>query len=273
MNFTIVIVGLLVSVSGVILAWNQKGTGTWATFSFGFLLVLVGGPVSSRLGTISLSGTGVEVEFNAVAVSQTEQETLSSQAATAFLAFSPSTDNENSPERILLGNASKAFQKELSTYLTSLGFLPIQPTGKELIGPGTVLRIEEGRPVVWASPSEAFSNLQVSHSSVAIPRLAYKSATENKYVEVLFDCTNGSMISEASLLALSTSIRPEVGNSIADATDLRVVQSTLSCIGFRLAATAAAETKKDEDIIDYGENARVVLGIKLASLAAEVTGD
>jgi len=58
----VVFAGVLISASGVVLAWRKAGAGVWATFIFGFALIVVGGPLSFRLKGLTVGGTGINVD-------------------------------------------------------------------------------------------------------------------------------------------------------------------------------------------------------------------
>ena len=222
--------------------------------------------MSSRLGSLSLTGTGVEVAFNAHSLSKEEEKTLKEEAKAAFIMLNQEPSSTASEARVLLGSASRSFQNDLVSYITSIGFSPIQPTGAELLRPGTVLRLEQGRPIFWATSTEAFPRLQVTESSLAIPKLSQYSKTAHGGTEIKFECIGGSKVENASLLALSTSMSDNVRQSLASNADLRVVQSIIVCTGFAISAITKGKDVTDEDALRYPEGSRLVLGIKMATL-------
>ncbi len=101
MNVIIVIVGLSLACIGALLSWYQKkSVGIWATYAFGFLLVLTSGPISSGLQGFSLTGKGLEVNFTEISVSTSELENISTKTVASIksLSLSNSITNGNSIE-------------------------------------------------------------------------------------------------------------------------------------------------------------------------------
>ena len=63
MEYTITITGIVLCLSGILLAWHKKGTGVFLTFIFGFSLIIITSPLGERLRSLSISKTGISIDI------------------------------------------------------------------------------------------------------------------------------------------------------------------------------------------------------------------
>ncbi len=63
MEYTITTTGLILCLAGVFLAWHKKGAGVWATFIFGFSLIMISGALGERLRGLSISDKGLTIDL------------------------------------------------------------------------------------------------------------------------------------------------------------------------------------------------------------------
>ena len=271
MTNLICIVGLVIVVAGVLLAWHGKGNGTWATFSFGFLLVLVGGPLGSQLQTLSVSGTGLDVSFTPRELDEAEVSKIEAVAGQAFVDLTSSAPltGENSIAH-QFGTAAASFQEELFRLITSLGFAPTQLVGVSRLAPGSIVRIVEGKPILWATPQEAFPSLEATSSAIAIPGFDQiaPGADPQQQVSVSFACRGGATLQEVSYSSLSSKLNRSLLPKLKQNPELKVVQAAISCSGLQLKALSeAVGGNPDAERVEYESEEPVVLGYRLAQLS------
>ena len=228
----ILIVGLCVTVAGIVLSWYKKVQGMWATYFFGFLLVLTGGPLSNSISKFAVSPQGgLEVAFV-----QAKADTLSISPEGAVATLQLQTTNISSEIKKELPNEANidvAEIKQLTDYVKQLGMTPIKISSSESYKPGTIVRIYNGQLDRWASPEEAFPELLTSSSSVSIPNFELEGnfssdKSSNFKTRIQFSCKNGANIVSATDFGLTSKINKKVLNHFGD-NNLYVVQGTLLC--------------------------------------------
>lgn len=160
MDYLIVCAGLLAIAAGVAFSWHKKPTSSiWETYAFGFLLVLIGGPLRGNLSGLSVSAKGVEASFKLPDQSITEKQALESERKARETVSSVSREQlkqVTGQERKVIDEASESVITQLIPFITSLGFVPTQIIDSQRLEPGTILSFSEGRAVTVASSSEGF---------------------------------------------------------------------------------------------------------------------
>ena len=275
MDIVIVLIGLSIACAGVVLSWHQKGAGVWATYVFGFLLVLTGGPLRQNLTTLSVTGQGLEVEFTVTEPSEIQVKEIEDRARASILSLSAAESNVVSTEgRKLLDDASQDVVDQLLPFIRSIGFVPTQIVGAEQMRPGSVVTISDGRPITWATPSEAFPDLDTVSSNVPFPTFEIESSlpgstNADSKLLVRFDCKEGAQNVEASLSALSSKGNKDLLARIGNNTTMYVVQSVLLCKNLFLASSSrdTAESSEEQKNFLYSATEPVVLGYRLANLS------
>jgi hypothetical protein len=274
-EIAIVVVGLAVVAASVVLAWFKKGPEVWASFAFGFLLVLIASPVGSKLSSFSLSGGKLEVSFKEAALTEEQKGKLTESARLALPVLAPgSPAPTNQAQAKSMDTASRKIQSDLAAYITSLGYIPSQLIGTEFLAPGYIVSIQQGRPVTWATQSEAFPKLQTTTSPLAFPRFAIEQSvplpgnSKPTMIAVDFWCSKDAQTIEASLNGLSQAFDEKLLRRMAQESDLYVVQAVLQCRGFKLASKLAKPTPAggDQESFLYEPQGAepIVLGYRLA---------
>lgn len=241
MDYLIVCAGLLAVAAGVALSWYKKpASSIWATYAFGFLLVLVGGPLRSNLSGLSVSAKGVEASFKLPDQSTTEKQIKESERKARETVFALSREQQKlvaGQERKVVDEASESVVNKLIPFITSSGYIPTQIIGSQKLEPGTILSFVDGRPLTVASSSEGFPKLNIQTSNVAIPRFAEDlevPGSQGKRVAAQFECAKGSQILEASTSSLASTMDPGLLGRLSKSQSYFVVQSVLKCLEPRL---------------------------------------
>jgi len=271
LSFSIVLTGLFLIVSAAYMAWKSIVAGAWVTFLFGFLLTLTGGPINERLNSLSLSKDSVDIVFDVTTISEEKQKELQQSVATASLPLKQNSDDISFDQQ-KLGSASLSFQKELQNAISALGFIPIPPTAKEQLIPGTIIDLEKRNLVVWASYDEAFPNLKTTITSDVLPTIRNLKSdllNQTKY-EMEFYCGSGSFIQQASLYSLSKNINPDLLESLRNQSSLKIIHSVLACTDYTLNARTTSDSRSEEDSLRYGNKSQVVIGVQISTIKAKL---
>ena len=247
MGIAITICGLLIMASGVALSWYKKGAGIWATYGFGFLLVLIGGPLAEKLSEFSLSATGLNANFSVaenVPITQPEDNAEKPTLLNLKIANTDLIDSKEIDEAEASAKISIQGEKQISNLVESLGYYPAPIKGNELFQPGTVVKFIDGRMITWATSNEAFQNLSVESTPTTFPAQQLTGIIDSlngskSETKVNFECSKGARVSQVSLSSLNTSVRKNIFSNLRDA-DSYVVQSALLCDGFELSSRVSA---------------------------------
>mgnify|MGYP000465819684 CR=1 FL=1 len=271
MNILIVIVGLGLACVGALLSWHQKNSmGIWATYAFGFLLVLTSGPISSGLRGFSLTGEGLDVKFTELSVATSELEGISTKTEESIksLSLANATANDNNSEAT--NTYTKDIVEKLVPFIRSLGYAPTQIVGSPNIRPGSVVTFSGGNLSLWATPDEAFPNLKVQTSSVALPtfQFSYPLPSSNSYYKFIFECNEGASSEEASFSSLINSWNKSLSQKTLNSDTTYVVQSVLLCSGLQMASSLRGNGEADDNRQDFefSTKDKNVIGYKLAKI-------
>jgi hypothetical protein len=273
-NTMIVIVGLGLTCVGAILSWYQKNSiGIWATYGFGFLLVLTSGPISSGLQKFSLSGEGLEVRLTEISSSTSELEGISTKAVQSITSLSLSNTTDTDQSSNVKNTYTKDIVEKLLPFISSLGYTPTQIVGSPNIRPGSVVTFPKGELSLWATPEEAFPSLTLQTSSVALPtfEFGYPLPAGDSYYKFIFRCNEGATSEEASISGLANHWNKSLSPKMNISEPSYVVQSVLLCNGLTMASsrrgggdgTSKAENRQD---FDFSTKDKVIIGYKLAKI-------
>ena len=277
MDYLIVCAGLLAVAAGVALSWYKKpASSIWVTYAFGFLLVLIGGPLRANLSGLSVSAKGVEASFKPPDKSTTDKQVKENERKareTISILSREQQKQVTGQERQVIDEASESVVAQLLPFIASLGFVPTQIIGSQKLEPGTILSFTDGRAVTVASSSEGFPRLNIQSSNVAIPRFAVQRdipGSQAKRVAVQFDCTKGSQILEASTSSLTTTLDPAIFSRLSKSQNYFVVQSVLKCLEPRLesATDSRNPSESSKNSFEYS-GPESVLGYKLLAIGVE----
>lgn len=271
MNLLIVIVGLGLACVGALLSWHQKNSmGIWATYACGFLLVLTSGPISSSLRGLSLTGEGLDVEFTELSVATSELEGISTKTEESIKSLSLANTSANDNNSEASNKYTKDIVEKLVPFIRSLGYAPTQIVGSPNIRPGSVVTFSGGNLSLWATPDEAFPNLNIHTSSVAMPtfHFSYPLPSSNSYYKFIFDCNEGAASEEASFSGLINSWNKSLSQKVLNADATYVVQSVLLCGSLEMASSlrGSGEAKNDRQDFEFSTKDKIVIGYKLASI-------
>ena len=277
MDYLIVCAGLLAIAAGVGLSWYKKpASSIWATFAFGFLLVLVGGPLRSNLSGLSVSAKGVQASFKPPDQSTTDKQIKESERKAREIVSALSREQQQlviGQEQKLVDEASESVVNKLIPFIAASGFIPTQIVGSQKLEPGTILSFADSRPLTIASSSEGFPKLNIEISNVAIPRFAEVldvPSSQGKRIAVQFECAKGSQILEASTSSLASTMDPGILGRLLKAQSYFVVQSVLKCLEPRLYSSTESrnpgETSKKN--FEY-QGPEGILGYKLLAISVE----
>jgi hypothetical protein len=269
-DLLIVSVGLLIACCGVVLAWQKKGgLAIWATFTFGFLLVLIGGPLRGNISGVTVGTKGLQLSFSSVTQSPDQAKALEATVRASIASLAPTKrDSSTADAQQTLDKTSQVVIDQLLPFIRSLGYVPTPIVGAIQVAPGSIVTLEEGRPSVMATPSEAFPNLAVYTSGVAFPRFAAASevpGSRSEKVDVEFQCREGVEAVEASLTSLERTADVELVGKLSDSREYFLVQSIMRCNGLTLQARTVSNDPdgSDKRAYDYSTANTVVLGYKL----------
>lgn len=267
----IVIVGLGLTCVGALLSWYQKNSiGIWATYAFGFLLVLTSGPISSGLQGFSLSGEGLEVRLTEISSSTSELEGISTKAVQSISSLSISNTTEPDQKAKVNNAYTKDIVEKLIPFISSLGYTPTQIVGSPNIRPGSVVTLSNGGLSLWATPEEAFPSLTSQTSSVALPtfEFGYPLPEIDSYYKFIFQCNEGATSEEASISGLTNHWNKSLSPKMNISEPSYVVQSVLLCSGLSMASSrrGSGATSDERQDFDFRTKDKVVIGYKLAKI-------
>jgi len=271
MDVMIVIVGLGLACVGALLSWHQKNAmGIWATYAFGFLLVLTSGPISSGLRGFSLTGKGLDVKFTKLSVGNAELEGISTKTEESIKSLSLANTNAVDSEPGTTNTYTKDIVEKLIPFIRSLGYVPTQIVGSPYIRPGSVVTLSGGSLSLWATPSEAFPNLKVQTSSVALPtfQFSYPIPSSDSYYKFIFECNEGATNEEASFSGLLSNWNESLSQKTLNSDVNYVVQSVLLCRGLQMASSRRGNGTEDGSSQDFNFHTKdnIVIGYKLAKI-------
>ena len=271
MSLLIVVVGLGLVCVGALLSWHQKkALGIWATYVFGFLIVLTSGPISSGLIGFSVTEKGLDVKFTEVSPSASEIEDINSKTEQSIRSLSAAVSDIESDSPESNRGYSEEIVSKLIPFIRALGYTPTQIIGSPNIRPGSVVIRSEGKLSLWATQQEAFPNLATQKSSVAIPKfhLTYPVEGSEYPNKFLFECGEGALSEETSISGLMKNWNSSLSQNILSAESTYVVQSTLLCQGLLMASSqrgnaVGADGKQD---FEFKTKENIVIGYKLAAV-------
>jgi len=274
MEWMITIVGLLIAAAGVYLSWYKKGNETWATYLFGFSLVLVGGPLGSQITSFSINEEGIKLSLNKSALEPDEIAIIKGVAAQSIgieLELSSADVSSKSYDSDI-----QSVQKNFIDYFQSIGYIPTQLVGSGGLSPGSIITYIEGRPWLLASPGEAFPELNIQTSPVSLPQFSVKTAgpgigstTEKIQTKTNFFCASATS-NKASMAALQKSASGRVISKISGSNRMLVVQDVIVCSKLALESARDIAGRQDKaEVFFYESDTPVVLGYRVVSLALE----
>ncbi len=285
-TYFILFIGLLVIVAAVYLSWHKKGHEAWATYIFGFLLVVVGGPLGSKIDTLKFSNQGVDLKFTTLAENTEEVLKVEEKAVKSLLNLQLSTSEDSSQKKISEGSQSGSLQSSYLSYFKGLGYIPTQIVGYESFKPGTVIKFVDGSPVVLATKNEAFNQMNVTSSRAVLPDFFKKKTGETEILKnkvkfeanTSFNCDKAT-VETASINALQNSIDTGVVSQFIESSKIFVIYETIGCENLRLDTeylssgdtTAPLSTTVGAELADkfsYSSKNPVVLGYKLLTLSS-----
>lgn len=270
MNTAIVIVGLGLACTGSLMSWNEKkGMGIWATYSFGFLLVLTSGPISSGLQGFSLTDKGLDVKFTEISLESTKIEAISTKAQESIKSLSLSSTSDNTFGIEVTNTYTKDIVEKLVPFIQSLGYTPTQIVGSPNIRPGSIVTIANKGLSLWATPTEAFPNIQIQSSAVAIPtfQFSYPLPSKESSYTFVFECGEGAESEETSLSGLMRSWNTDLSERASKSQEAFVVQSVLICNNLKMASSLKGNgTNVSRQDFDFSTNDKVVIGYRLVQL-------
>jgi hypothetical protein len=275
MDFLAVSAGVLIACSGVVLSWYQKsGAGIWATYVFGFLLVLIGSPLRANLSALSVSGKGLQVSFRAVEASPEQLTAIENRARSAIVSLTADKANQvNGETRQLVDKASQGVVEQLLPFIRSLGFVPTQIVSAIQLSPGTIVSLKDGRIVTVATPSQAFPKLETLGSSIPFPMFQIERSlprSMNGKVLVKFECKNGAEVIEASIVALESTMDQKLTSHLAPLDEYFVVQAVLRCSEPIIASSTRMEKTAEAGQQDFKYTGKeTILGYKLLALKGQ----
>ncbi|MBW3532234.1 hypothetical protein [Shewanella sp. NKUCC06_TVS] len=270
MNILIVIVGLGLACTGALLSWNEKKSmGIWATYAFGFLLVLTSGPISNSLQGFSLTGKGLDVKFTEISPESSIIEAISTKAQESIKSLSLSSASDNNFGVEVTNTYTKDIVEKLIPFIQSLGYTPTQIVGSPNIRPGSIVTISNKGLSLWATPQEAFPKLLIQSSAVALPtfQFSYPLPSQESFYKFIFECGEGAVSEEASLSGLMGSWNKTLSQRALNSTETFVVQSVLLCSSLQMASSlrgnGSNESRQD---FDFSTKDKVVIGYKLVKM-------
>jgi hypothetical protein len=283
--YFILVVGLITVLSGIYLSWHKKGNEAWATYLFGFLLVVLGGPLGSKIDSLSLTNKGVDLSFSAVSENSEEVSRAEIKAVKSLINLQKS-EGKSKYEKDNY-NKGEGLQSNFLSFFKSLGYIPSQIVGYETISPGTLIKFENGTPIILATQQEAFGGMNISTSNTVLPSFDKNVEGETQILKkkatykarTSFECTN-STVKSTSVTSLNNSIDHNIIAEFKDNPDIFVVYETVNCDNLRLKTSYSAE-QNNEDTISSNSNGvktdeymymsedPVVLGYKLMSIDFE----
>jgi hypothetical protein len=273
MGLLIVLAGLAVIAAAATFTWFKKASvNIWASYLFGFLLVLIGGPLRSSLSALSVTSGGVEVSFKPVDESTSQEKIREIQGRAKEVLLAISTEQQEKvagPVQQTIDQLSQTVIDQLIVSIKALGFIPTQIIGSPKLEPGTVLSFVSGKSITIAASREAFPTLRTESSSVALPASQILRAipgTKGK-VQVMFRCEGGAQIVEASSIALTGSMDLSALTNLSKDINYFVVQSVLRCKKPRLASSSDLMENNERNTRDFDYSAEdAILGYKLVSM-------
>ena len=276
MEILIVVAGILTVGAGIALSWYKKASGSiWATYIFGFLFVLIGGPLRGNLAGFSVTAKGVEATFKPPDLSVTAKQIKDTEIRARETLSSLSREQQKqvaAQERQVIDDASKSVIDQLLPFIASLGFVPTQIIASQKLEPGTILSFTDGRPLTAASSAEAFPKLNVQTANVAIPRFVVEReipGSQTKRVAVKFDCKKGSQILEASTSSLTSTLDLALFKGLPTSQSYFVVQSVLKCLEPVLASASDSKNPGESSSQNYEYSGpETILGYKLLAISA-----
>ncbi|MCA9470089.1 MAG: hypothetical protein KC643_32215 [Nitrospira sp.] len=274
MNMLIVVVGLGLASVGALLSWHQKNAvGIWATYAFGFLLVLTSGPISSSLRGFSLTGEGLDVKFTELSVNTSEVEGISAKTAESIKTLSVANSTAGEKDADTTNTYIKDIVEKLIPFIRSLGYAPTQIVGSPNIRPGSMVSLSGESLSLLATPQEAFSDLKVQVSPVALPtfEFSYPLPQKDLYYKFVFECNEGATSEEASFSGLISSWNKSLNRKFLESENAYVVQSVLLCSGLQMASSRRGGEKSEESRQDFEFRTKdkITIGYKLARVSLE----
>lgn len=271
MNIFIVSVGLGLACVGALLSWNEKnGMGIWATYAFGFLLVLTSGPISSGLKGFSLSGEGLDVEFTELPVNGENLDAIRGNTEESIRTLSLANASSDKNDAEMTNTYTKDIVEKLVPFIQSLGYTPTQIVGSSNIRPGSVVTISSSGLSLWASPEEAFPGLGIQTSAVALPtfQFSYPLPSQDSSYNFIFECGEGATSEEASISGLVNSWNKSLSRNAADSSATYVVQAVLLCSNLQMASSLRGNESQEQtrQDFDFSTKDKVVIGYKLARM-------
>ena len=274
MNLLIIIVGLGLACVGALLSWHQKNAmGIWATYAFGFLLVLTSGPISSGLRGVSLTGEGLDVKFTELSVNKSEVEGISAKTVESIKSLSLANTTAGQSDTETKNTYTKDIVEKLIPFIRSLGYAPTQIVGSPNIRPGSIVSLSGDSLSLLATPQEAFPSLNVQSSPVALPtfQFSYPLPQKDSYYKFVFECNEGASSEEASFSGLINNWNKSLSQKGLESQNAYVVQSVLLCSGLQMASSRRGDGKSDESRQDFEFQTKdkIVIGYKLAKVTLE----
>lgn len=285
-TYFILFIGLLVVLAGVYLSWHKKGNEAWATYLFGFLLVVIGGPLGNKLDSLKLSNDGVDLTFSALSENTVEVLEVEKKAVKSLLNIQTSINNNSTKTSVNYAEQSGSLQTSYLSYFNDLGYIPTQIVGSESFKPGTVIKFEDGSPVVLATQNEAFKNMIITSSKAVLPDFLKEKTWETEILKnkikfkakTSFKCQKAK-VQTVSINALKNSINSTVINQFIGSSEIFVIYETIGCDDLRLDtkylsagdASVAMASNIDSELANrfsYSSDNPVILGYKLLTISS-----
>ncbi len=256
---------------GFLLSWKEKKSMCiWATYSFGFLLVLTSGPISSGLQGFSLTGKGIDVKFSEITLEDSDLQAISAKTKETIESMSLSSTSANASEVEFTNTYTKDIVEKLIPFIQSLGYTPTQIVGSPHIPPGSVVTLSPKGLSLWATPEEAFPEIGVQSSGVALPKFQFRHPLPepNAHYDFIFECREGAAIEEISLSGLMGSWNKALSQRALNTSGAYVVHSVLICSSLQMASSLSggSEPSEERQDFEFSTKGTVVLGYKLAKM-------
>ncbi len=145
-------VGLGMCTAGVVLAFKERTKGLFVTYLCGAVLVIVGGPLSSRLKSLTFTGTKLSVSLEQTSLPKDTAEAVKDKATESLAAavFRPPAAAQGAQAK----QDAEQLGGALTRYISDAGFTPASATSANF-SVGSLIRVtSEGRMILVGRPED-----------------------------------------------------------------------------------------------------------------------